>query len=180
MWLQLPQEIQKRIDDELRNRRLIQAIKLVREEGGLEPKPGLYEAQNVVMDRLAWLSEQGLIEPEPTVELPQLIAAAKAIPDRVAAIEAVWDGDTFGWMVWLGAIVERPGQHHERFDEVGLAGIRRGGDIRLFLGEVPPWPEAAEATEKGHAVAAALGVPFHFTQPDTPDLDLMRWWDTLE
>ncbi|GAB1689749.1 hypothetical protein [Krasilnikovia sp. M28-CT-15] len=179
MWLQLPPEVRERIDDQLRRRRIIEAIVLVRDEGGIEPRPGIHDAQGMVMERLAWLTEHGLVEPEPKVDLPQMIEAAKAIPDPVVAIEAAWDGDSFGWYVCLMAIVERPSQHHDRFDQVGLAGIRRGGDIRLFRGEVPPWPEAAEATEKGQAIAAALSVPFHFAQPDTPDIDHPRWWDAL-
>jgi hypothetical protein len=27
-------------------------------------------------------------------------------------------------------------------------------------------------------VAQHVGVPFHFTSPETPDIDLPRWWDT--
>jgi hypothetical protein len=46
-------------------------------------------------------------------------------------------------------------------------------------GEVPPWPEAAEATETGHALASSLGVPFDFADPDAPDVELPRWWDRM-
>lgn len=175
--MRLPQAVRDRIDAELRHRRVIHAAVLLRDEGRLDPTPGLYEAQDVVMERFRWLDREGLVEPEPTVEIPELVAAAQAIPQPVVAIEATWDGDTQGWFVRLTAIVERPGRYHDRFDDVQLAVISRGSDIRLFTGAVPPWPEATEATAKGEAVAAALGVPFHFTQPDKPDDQLPRWWD---
>jgi hypothetical protein len=93
-------------------------------------------------------------------------------------VEALWDGDTQGWYVDLVAIVRRPGRHHDRFDEVPLSALRHGGDIRLFNGQVPPWPEARRAAEQGQAVAQHFGVPFHFTSPEAPDVDLPRWWDT--
>jgi len=40
-------------------------------------------------------------------------------------------------MVDLVAIVDCPGRYHERFDEVRLASIRHGSDLRLFNGQVP-------------------------------------------
>jgi hypothetical protein len=90
----------------------------------------------------------------------------------------LWDGDTQGWHVYLVAVVQRAGQHHDRFDEVPLTVLRGGGDIRLFNGQVPPWPEATHATKQGRAVAEHLSVPFHFTSPEAPGIDLPRWWDT--
>lgn len=60
-----------------------------------------------------------------------------------------------------------------------MASIRHGSDLQLFNEHVPPWPEAVEAQQVGGAVAARLGVPFHCTSPDIPDIDLPRWWDSL-
>ncbi|GAA1001760.1 hypothetical protein GCM10009555_106860 [Acrocarpospora macrocephala] len=158
---------------------MIQAIVLLRSEGGLDPSPGLYEAQNMLRERSVWLAEQGLVDlEEPPVGVPQLIEMVNAISEPVVAVEALWDGDTQGWFVKLVAIVQRPGRHHHRLDERPLALFRRGSDLRLFNGEVPPWPEAVEAAEKGQAVARSLGVPFHFASPDTPDDGLPRWWDS--
>ncbi|WP_432981868.1 hypothetical protein [Dactylosporangium sp. CA-233914] len=116
-------------------------------------------------------------EPDPrTTEA--LIARAAGIGAPVVAVEALWDGDTQGWVVRLVAIVRRPGRRHDRFDDITLMILRHGGDIRLFTGQVPPWPEAHQATEQGQAVARHFGVPFHFTSPQTPDINLPRWWDT--
>lgn len=168
-----------RLDELLCDRKLMFAIALLHHEGGLEPRPGLYDLQDLLIARRDELDRQGLVQPEPPPPTTaQLIEAAAAIDGPVVAVEALWDGDTQGWFVELAAIVRRPGRHHDRFDEVTLTRITRGGDIRLFTGKVPPWPESAEATEQGQAVAAHLGVPFHFTSPATPDIDLPRWWDT--
>jgi hypothetical protein len=180
LWVQLPQEIRDRIDTELRQRRHLQAILTLRGEGGLDPTADLYQAQAVVDQRLRWLTERGEVEPDPVVGVAELVTKLQAISEPVAAIEALWDGDTQGWLVMLVAVIERPSRRHPRFDEVTLALLRHSGDIRLFNGEVPPWPEAAEAAEKGEALATALGVPFYFADPDTPDDALPRWWDQSE
>ncbi|MEU8185418.1 hypothetical protein AB0B85_28010 [Micromonospora sp. NPDC049044] len=177
-WTFLSPQVLDRIDEQLRQQRLIHAVRLLRVDGGLDPRPGLYEAQDLLVERLAWLRAEGWVEPErPSVEVPQLVETVRAITDRVVAVEALWDGDTQGWHVRLYAIVRRPSHHHPCFDEQPLALFSHGSDRRLFAGEVPPWPEAAEASEKGRAVADSIGVPFFFASPDVPDIDLRRWWD---
>lgn len=174
-WATLSPRLRERLDELLADRRLIQAVVLLRGEGGLEPRPGLYQAQDLLEARRRELDRLGLLRPEPLPPtVAQLIERAAAL-NGPAAVEAVWDGDTQGWFVCLLVIVRRPGG---RFHEMPLTSIRRGGDIRLFNGTVPPWPEAIEATTQGEAVAAHLGVPFHFTSPDTPDDLAARWWDT--
>ncbi|GAA3661406.1 hypothetical protein GCM10022224_026110 [Nonomuraea antimicrobica] len=177
-WEKLPSGVRDRIDGLLCSRRLLEAIWLLRSEGGLDPTPDLHEAQLMLGRRSILLAEHGLVDPAaPPVQLSHLIERAHALSEPVAAIEALWDGDSWGWFVVLVAIVRQPGREHRRFDERALASIRRGTDLRAFNGEVPPWPEAIEAVEKGWAVARSLGVPFHFTNPDAPDIDPPRWWD---
>jgi hypothetical protein len=154
---------------------MIQAIVLLRSEG--KRQLALPEAHDVLATRSRQLAERGLVEPEPTPpDGPQLVERVRTLPDRVVAIEARWDGDTTGWFVELVAVVERPGPHHDRFDAVPLRPYRHGSDLRLFNDVVPPWPEAAEASEHGRAVAGALGVPFHFASPEHPDDQAPRWW----
>jgi hypothetical protein len=115
---------------------------------GPAPPPGLYEAQDLLIERHVELDRQGLVEPKPPPPATaQLIAKASAITADIVAVEALWDGDTEGWYVVLFAIVRRPGRRHERFDEVSLTVLRHGGDIRLFNGQVPPWPETQQAIE---------------------------------
>ena len=117
LWTRLPPAIQDRIDAELRHRRLISGVVVLRDEGGLDPKPSLYEAQEIVALRLRWLIAHGMVEPEPIFTAADLVAKATAIGAPVVAIEAIWDGDTSGWFVALLAIVEQPGPAHERFDD---------------------------------------------------------------
>ncbi|MFC8274547.1 hypothetical protein ACFUJR_18860 [Streptomyces sp. NPDC057271] len=91
------------------------------------------------------------------------------LPGRPAAVEALWDGDTFGWMVDLVVVTDEPEVPHRP------AVIRHGGDIRLFDGTVSPWPEAEGARRAGHALAERRGVPSHVAGPDRPDDGTPRW-----
>ncbi|WP_432830727.1 hypothetical protein [Dactylosporangium sp. CA-092794] len=178
-WNAIDSDLRKRIDELLCARRLIAAVVLLRGEGGLRPRPALHQAQDLLAERQAELDRQGLVQPDPPPPTIQdLIEKTDALTEPIAAIEALWDGDTQGWHVRLVAVVRRPGRHHERFDDVPLTVLRHGSDLRLFNGQVPPWPEAQQASEQGQAVARHYGVPFQFTNPDEPDIDLPRWWDT--
>ena len=111
------------------------------------------------------------VRPSPPLNLDVLIEQIAALPYPSDAIEALWDGDTNGWLVCLAAVTLRPKLEHK------LARIRHCTDIRIPSGQVPPWPEAHEAASIGCALAERLGVPFHFASPYTPNLDLPRWWD---
>jgi hypothetical protein len=92
---------------------------------------------------------------------------------RPAAFQALWDGDTEGWMVCLDAVFASGATHTAS----SLVVLRFGGDIRLFQGTVPPWPEARVATELGEALATHFGVPFWFPSPVEPDSDCPAWWE---
>jgi hypothetical protein len=178
-WDSLDPQLRHRIDELLCARHLFPAIVLVWQEGGVEPPLGLFEAQDLLVQRRDELDRRGLVQPEPPPPtIAQLIEAVAAVAAPVVAIEALWDGDTQAWLVRLAAIVRRPGADHDHFDEVPLTLLRDGGDIRLFNNQVPPWPEMQRATEQGQTLAQHFGVPFHFTSPATPDVNLPRWWDT--
>jgi hypothetical protein len=118
-----------------------------------------------------------LVASETSITAADLLLKGQAIPAAIAAVEAVWDGDAEGWFVELLAVVKQRGSRHESFDDVSLAVLRRGGDIRLLSGQVPPWPEATEAAEKGSALAATLDLSFYFASPNKPDDQSPRWWD---
>lgn len=91
--------------------------------------------------------------PDP-LDLPALAARAAALPGRVAAVEALWDGDTtHDWFVLLVAVLDSPA------GEGRLATVHRRPD-----GSAP----GAAAAEAGRALAVHLGVPFHFASPDVP------------
>jgi hypothetical protein len=99
-------------------------------------------------------------------------ARLRSFADRLVAVEARWDGDTSGWSVELWA-VERDGGYREH----RLRTLSGGGDIRVFGGAVPPWPEAAMARRIGPILAGRFAVPFHFPAPDDPDDSAPTWLD---
>ncbi len=167
-WDELPEDVRQRVDALVIAGRRIHAIETLR-DCGLEPRPTLRTRMELVADRFVALADRIVRPPAPTVD--SLLAAVSSLPTPAQAIEALWDGDTQGWCVYLAAVSRNPRA------ETALAVLRHGTDLRLFNGDVPPWPEAEEATRLGQAVAERLGIPFHFTSPDTPDVFLPRWWD---
>lgn len=110
--------------------------------------------------------------------MAQIVARADGLPRRPVAIEAFWDGDTAGWFLVLVAILDGPGPRHSIYTEHDLAVLRgAGGDLRVFNGHVPPWPESVIAKEAGEALAKRFDVPFYFPSPDEPDDQCVRWWN---
>ncbi len=105
-------------------------------------------------------------------EHEELLQLAQSVTPAPIAIEAMWDGDTQGWFVEVSAIV----QEGTSFSARRLKIFREGGDLRVFTGEVPPWPEATLASAAGAAVARELGVPFFFPSPEHPEDECPHWW----
>jgi hypothetical protein len=107
-----------------------------------------------------------------------LLEKAAGVPAPPVAVEAFWDGDTTGWFVVLTILYTEPSVSEPRCREYTLAAMRgEGGDLRLFNGHVPPWPEAVRAREVGEELSRRLGVPFFFASPDHPEEACSRWWD---
>ncbi|MYW01122.1 hypothetical protein [Streptomyces sp. SID3343] len=173
VWGALPAGAQDRIDALLAKKHHVQAIKAIR-DASPQPVPGIHECMDLVTERCAAL---GLLRvprvPTAPLNLDALTAKVRGLPRRPAAIEAVWDGDTEGWFVRLLAVMTAPNAEHD------LALVQYGGDLRLFNGEVPPWPEAEDASTVGRALAERFGVPFHFGSPEAPTDTSLRWWDSL-
>ncbi|MEU6948710.1 hypothetical protein ABZ957_26305 [Streptomyces sp. NPDC046316] len=170
-WAALPVETRRAVDAHIRLDRRLMAVKVLRDALPEESRQGLYDTLDMVNERFRELGvrrEPGHTEP---LDPAALADRAAQLPGRPAAVEALWDGDTFGWMVDLVLVTDEPEGEHP------LAVIRHGGDIRLFNGTVPPWPEAEEARRAGHDLAERLGVPFHFASPDRPDEEAPRWRD---
>lgn len=105
-----------------------------------------------------------------------LLAKLRALPTPPVAIEALWDGDTQGWFVDLCAVLVLEGCHESRW----LHTFSDGGDLRVFQGVVPPWPEAIEAAKNGAQLAAILGIPFYFPSPEHPEDECPHWWQRAE
>jgi hypothetical protein len=106
----------------------------------------------------------------------QLLAKAEALIERPVAIEASWDGDSSGWYVCLAAILKTDTGYRDSH----LGALQDGGDLRLFNGQVPPWPEAVLAQEVGEELARKFGVPFYFPSPSHPETDCPRWWEQAQ
>ncbi|MEV6398865.1 hypothetical protein AB0M39_29465 [Streptomyces sp. NPDC051907] len=177
-WDGLPEQLRERVDGLVLKDRRIEAIWALREatsamaEAARQPSPEVYECQTMVMARYEALADQIVREPERPRDVETLSARISESPGRLAAVEAVWDGDTDGWFVVLEAVFDAPPS------EAVLATIRHGSDMRVFNGQVPPWPEAQEAMSTGAALAERFGVPFHFASPDEPDDQAPRWRDS--
>ena len=111
------------------------------------------------------------------VTLTELREKIAATDGNVVAFEALWDGDTSGWFVCLSAILDQPSDQHPGYTSLFLCCWQEGGDIRLFNGQVPPWPEAVKAAELGQALADEHGAPFYFPSPHVPDDACAVWWE---
>jgi hypothetical protein len=161
LWASVPPTTRHEVDALLRRRAVVPAVAALRAgmpDGGTPP---LWPALDAVLERRQWLTARGEVTPpvlEPTAE--EMVAKVIAASAPAVAVEVCWDGDSFGWIEDLVAVVARPGGEHPRFDEVTLWSYRGPG-----------------AADRGRAVARHLGVPFHFEHPGAPDVDLPRWWD---
>ena len=144
----------------------LNAIVLLRESTGCS----IYKGQ----DLLAWAD----IHQRKATVLPPVADLVKRIEFsglRAAAVQALWDGDSTGWFVILSLA---------GLTDQGLASTLNlvwitedEGDMRIFNGEVPPWPEAKRASELGQALADQLGVPFYFPSPDEPNDRCPAWFE---
>jgi hypothetical protein len=108
------------------------------------------------------------------------------LPGKHVALEVLWDGDTQGWWLRIELVTETKSKSgwwswtrtEPEYSRTALLDtLRYGGDIRLFQGKVPPWPEAIVAQRAGPKVAQALGLDLYFPSPDDPDDDCPGWSD---
>lgn len=97
-----------------------------------------------------------------------------ALPRRPAAVQALWDGDTTGWMVRIEAVHA----YGLSYGTEGIALLRgAGGDMRIINDAIPSWPEALIASEAGLLIEGRLGIPFFFPSPTEPEEDCPNWWE---
>ncbi|SEC49496.1 hypothetical protein SAMN05216489_00876 [Streptomyces sp. 3213] len=169
IWAALSAAERSAVDELIRRDHRLPAVVRMREAFPAESRPGLYETLDVVAERYRELGMSFERRPTPPLDLTTLAERVEALPGRTVAIEAMWDGDSDGWCVDLMAHTDAP------VAEYRLATVRHGGDLRLFNGTVPPWPEAREAETVGRALAERFGVPFHFAGRDEPEIDAPRW-----
>jgi hypothetical protein len=90
-------------------------------------------------------------------------------------LEALWDGDTEGWFLILNLYTEtgKLFWRNQHLKHLGIVSF--GGDIRLFNGQVPDWPEA-ELTKKWAQLAVEkYGLIFYFPSDGEPESDCPSW-----
>jgi hypothetical protein len=105
------------------------------------------------------------------VSFDALLDKTRRLPGRPLCVQALWDGDTTGWFIALDVITESDLKLVE--NPIGI--LRFGGDIRLFEGSVPPWPEARYAADVGASLAKTIGAEFYFPAPSEPDDSFPTW-----
>lgn len=111
-------------------------------------------------------------------DLDEILKVLELSIPQPFAIEALWNGDTFGWFVNVRAIFNAPRAELHAYTDRHLATFsNEKGDARVFTGQAPPWQEAEEAAYWGARVAERLGIPFWFPSKGAPDDRVPRWWD---
>ena len=107
LWETLSAQARTRVDDLVMKGYKLQAVKAIR-EALEEPRPGLYECMDLVAERFEDLGQRFTRSPTAPLDLDELTAKVRALPHRPSAIEALWDGDSEGWMVDLLAVTSEP------------------------------------------------------------------------
>jgi predicted nucleotidyltransferase len=156
MWWTFPAGVRERVDGLVLAGRTLQAVRAMR-ESGIEPRPELPDCVEVLDGRHRALADR--LPPPARPDVAAMAAAARALPRDPVAVEAVWDGDTRGWIVVLTAVLAGP------WESVVLDGFQIGA------------AGTGEAVRTGREVAERLGVPFRFASPGEPDEDAPRWWE---
>jgi hypothetical protein len=98
------------------------------------------------------------------------------LPGKPIVLEALWTGDTEGWYLLLYLYTSTGWFMFQLQHRHLLSEITCGGDIRLFNGAVPPWPEAELAKEIGAKAESKYGLTFYM-QSEEPDYDCPSWME---
>lgn len=104
----------------------------------------------------------------------EIFEAVASIPLLPVAVQALWDGDSGGWMLRIQAVYACSPIYG--VDEIAV--LRGdGGDMRIFNNAIPPWPEAQIAAEAGALIESRLEIPFFFPSPQEPEDSCPNWWE---
>jgi hypothetical protein len=98
----------------------------------------------------------------------KILKNAATMTAKPLAFQALWDGDSDGWMLKISAVLEDGTTAY-------LGWLRFGGDLRIFNGQIPPWPEADFAKEMARELMEIYGGEFYFPSPHHPDIDCPEW-----
>jgi hypothetical protein len=97
------------------------------------------------------------------------------VAGQPTVLEALWDGDTQGWFLILNLYFKTGKFFWKRETIKHLGIVSFGGDMRLFNGQVPLWPEAELTKEWGQKVAEKYGLTFYFPSDKEPDDNCPSW-----
>lgn len=92
-------------------------------------------------------------------------------------LQALWDGDTTGWFLVISLLAIDDNSRRSETEEHHIETIRYGGDIRLFNGQVPPWPEVQVAQLLAEKIAQVASCQLWLPSPDEPDDDNPSYFD---
>ena len=106
--------------------------------------------------------------------LESLDRALLQISGMPKVLEALWDGDTQGWYLCVSVYAEKGLWPWKRTVCHALGTVALGGDIRLFNGSVPPWPEAELVKTFVQQTQAKYGLTLYLPSEE-PDDECPRW-----
>lgn len=100
--------------------------------------------------------------------------ALQQVSGKPTVLEALWDGDTQGWYLCLSVYVKRGIWPLQRTERHTLGTVTLGTDLRLFNGQVPPWPEAEFVKTFVKQTQGKYGLTLYLPSEE-PDDDCPQW-----
>jgi hypothetical protein len=97
------------------------------------------------------------------------------VAGRPTVLEALWDGDTQGWFLILNLYTETGRFIWKKETIQRLGTVSFDGDVSLFNGVVPLWPEAELANIWGEKASQKYGLTFYFPSDKEPDDNCPGW-----
>jgi hypothetical protein len=111
--------------------------------------------------------------------LDSLERALLQVSGTPKVLEALWDGDTQGWFLYLSVYVEQGVWPLKRTVRHDLGTVVLGTDLRLFNGQVPPWPEAELVKMFVQQTQAKYGLTLYLPSEE-PDDECPRWTERAQ
>lgn len=104
------------------------------------------------------------------------VSKINQINQRPKVVEILWGGDTHGWFIIMSIVTETGFWKFKKQNVHRLGNIsHKDGDLRLFNGFDPPWPEAILAREIAEKLKAKYNLEIYFPSPNEPDDDCPGW-----
>lgn len=111
--------------------------------------------------------------------LDSLERALRQVSGTPKVLEALWDGDTQGWYLTVSLYVEQGVWPLKRTVRHDLGTVVLGTDLRLFNGQVPPWPEAELVKTFVQQTQAKYGLILYLPSEE-PDDECPRWTERAQ